>query len=430
MHLAVLGVSHHTAPIAVRERLSLADGKDIDLLAQAGSLIAEGTLLSTCNRTEVYYAAEDVHKSRVRLVELLTYHGNFAPGELEPVLYFHEGERAVRHLFRVVSGLDALVVGETQIIAQARSAHAAALRAGLSGPHLSPLFQEALAVAKKVQTDTGIGRFGISVGHAAVELAESVLGDLAGKGVLLIGAGELAELCLTHLRSKGARRLLVANRTLDAAVRLARDVGGEARPFTALIDAIVESDIVIGSTAAPHAILDAPAVADAMARRRGGELFFFDMAVPRDFETGIGDVPGVHLFDIDDLEQVVALRREARLGEAREAEGIVGRAARLFTENQKARRAVPVIRALTERADDIRRAEVERALRRLPDLDDSERQVIEAMTSLLVRKLLNDPFLALKEMAKERDGERQLAQARRLFNLPDRKDEGDFGVGS
>lgn len=413
----LLGLSHHTAPVALRERLAFQAGEEMDLLEAATSEIQEGVLISTCNRTEVYYTAEDGERARERLVELMLSKGSLHPSELLGALYFMEGERAVRHLFRVVSGLDALVVGETQIIGQVKASYEAARRAGLAGREMSPLFQQAFAVAKRVQTETEVGRSAVSVGYAAVELAKKVFGRLRGKTALLLGAGELAELCLAHLKSQGVGRVYVANRSLDHAVTLARTVGATAVPFTGVADILADADIVIGSTSAPHAVLDALTIAQVIQRRGPRPLFLFDMAVPRDFEPEAKGLPGVFLYDIDDLRTVVAANRGERARQASSGERLVEEAARSFVASQKARRAVPLIRSLRVKVDEIRRAELEKALRRMPDITPREREILEAMTALLVKKILNDPTIALKDLAGQSDGDVYLATAAKLFNL-------------
>jgi len=309
------------------------------------------------------------------------------------------------------------VVGETQITHQVKQAYDLARRSGFARHDLSPLFQAGLAFAGRVRTETELGHHAVSVGSAAVALAEEVLGPIRARTVLLIGAGELAELCLRRLSAAGASPIVVANRSLAPARELASSIGAIAVPFSDILGVLERADVVIGSTSAPHAVLDRLTLEGVMAHRDGRPLFLFDMAVPRDFEPGAREIPGIHLHDIDDLEAFVARGRDGRRQEAQEAERMAAEAARLFVASRRARRAVPLIRRIRERAEEIRGEEVERAIRRMRGLSPRDEEIIRASTSLIVKKILNEPLQALRSMAiKDQTGE-LLARAAELWGL-------------
>lgn len=413
----VLGLSHHTSPIALRERVVFQEEEALSFLEASLTHLSEGVLVSTCNRTEVYFTCEDPFLARERLIELLARKGDMPATELARHLFYKEGGAAAHHLFRVASGLDALVVGETQVISQVKHAYESARRAGLASRALGPLFQQALSVAKKVQTETNVGQTAVSVGYAATELARKVLGSLEGTSLLLIGAGELAELCLVNMKAAGAKNLIVTNRTFAHAEALAKEIGGKAIPFTDVGQVLADVDIVVGSTGAPHAILDVDTIARSMGARKGRPLFLFDMAVPRDFEDEAGSLAGVHLYDIDSLRAVVDENMEERRRAAQIGDALAKEATQAFLSRQQSRRAVPLIRSLRQKAEEIRRGEMDKALRRLPDLPPRDKEILEAMSALIVKKLLNDPTVALKEIAAKGEADLYLRTTAKLFNL-------------
>ena len=416
LDLVSIGCDHTTAPLALRERLAINAEQLAGVLEELGSLVAECAILSTCNRTEVWLAAADEHHlEQVR--GLLAKHSGLSRAELDGCLSVYRDEAAVRHLFRVAAGLEALVVGETQIIGQVKEAYQAAVAAESAGPILSPLFQQALRVAKRVHTETALGQAAVSVAYAAVALAKDVLGSLEGRGVLLLGAGELAELCLVHLRAAGIGEVLVANRTFAKAEALASRLGAEAIPFTQAAIDLARVDMVIGSTGAPHAVLDRQDVERMMAHRDGRRLFIFDLAVPRDIAADAGSLPGVELFHIDHLRQVVAKNVDGRRQAARAASRLVDQAVRSYIADQKSRLAVPLIVALSQQAEAISSRELERLWQRLPELTAAQQQEIAATISLISRKILDTPLRRLRTLAARPDARRTLGLAAELFDV-------------
>lgn len=416
MKLICVGCDHTTAPLAVRERLSIGADSLPEALERVGEDFSEVVILSTCNRTEFYLVGgPEADLETVR--RWLLGHSALSREELASYLHVSRGQAAVRHLFRVTAGLEALVVGETQIIAQVKEAYQAALAAGTSGPTLTPLFQQALRVAKRVHSETALGQAAVSVAYAAVALAKDVLGSLAGRGVLLLGAGELAELCLTHLQDAGIGQVLVANRTLANAQTMAARLGGKAVPFTQAARAAAEVDMVIGSTGAPHAVLDRQDVESMMAERDGRPLFIFDLAVPRDVAADAAQVPGVRLYHIDHLRDVVAANVSGRQDAAILAGRLVDQAVKAYLARERGRLAVPLIVALNQRADQIARRELERLWRRFPELDAKQREAIIATTTLVAKKLVDPPLRKLRSLATRADGPQALEVAAELLGL-------------
>jgi glutamyl-tRNA reductase len=323
------------------------------------------------------------------------------PSLVLPVLYRLEGGEAVRHLFRVAAGLDSLVLGEPQILGQVKAAYAAAARAGTTGSSLNRLFHTVFRVAKRTRTETGLGTQPVSVGYAAAELARRIFDDLSTKRVLLVGAGGMAELTALHLLGGGVREVTVVNRTFERAQALADALGGRALPFEALHEGIRHADIVVASTAAPHPLIDAADVAGLMRARRQAPLFFVDIAVPRNVDPRVNDLPNVYLYDIDDLQGVIADGLKHRQEEAARAEAIVGEEVEAFLRASRSREVVPTLRALRRRFEALRRTELARAGAGLRDLTPEQRSAVERLTEALLAKLLHAPTANLKRLAEE-----------------------------
>ncbi|MGE5508684.1 MAG: glutamyl-tRNA reductase [Chitinophagales bacterium] len=398
MHFLVLGLNHKTAPVEVRERLSFGGDRLHEVL---GALIAlpsldETAVLSTCNRTELYVITGEVHAAEQDLAGFLM--GKVGPSgpPVEPFLYRAVDLEAVQHLFRVASGLDSMILGEAQILGQVKDALHAALDANSLGVHLGKVFRQAVEVGKRIRTETGIGQNAASVSYAAVELARQIFGDLSGKAVLIVGAGETGELTARTLAAHGASAILVANRTHARAVELAEQFGGEAFSFENLPACLERTDIVISSTGAPHAVLDFEMVRQAMRRRHRRPLFLIDIAVPRDIDPRVNSLDGVYLYDIDDLKSVVERNLAKREQEVERVEHIIAEETTTFSQWWASRRMVPVIRALKAYGDEIRARELERLFRRLPHLSARDRELIEASTRLIVNRLLHQPVVGLK----------------------------------
>jgi glutamyl-tRNA reductase len=417
MRLVLVGTSHKSAPVELRERLHLKD-------SEAGALAAmianggEAVALSTCNRTEVYLV-DDAGLADGRALDALADRAGLPAAKLRESTYAVADEAAAVHLFRVAAGLDSLIPGEAQILGQVRAAYEAACQTDAVGPALHRLFGQALRVGRRVRTETAIAENPASISSAAAELAERLLGDLRGRRVLVIGAGKMADLAAVNLVARGAESLVVANRSPETAVRLAERLGGQAVGLDALEEELVRAELVVASTSAEGQIVGAEDVERALARRSGRPLSFIDIAVPRDLDPAIGELDCCHLYDIDDLQSVVDASVASRREEAVRAEAIVAEEGERFLEWWRSLDVVPAIASLRARAESIRRAELERAERRLASLSPSERQAVEALTSQIVAKLLHLPTVRMKEAAAAEDGLAYAEAVRHLFDLED-----------
>jgi glutamyl-tRNA reductase len=377
-------------------------------------------VLSTCNRTEVYAVAERPAHAEERIYGELSALSGLSQSELAPALYSVTDEAAAVHLFRVAAGLDSMVPGEAQILGQVREAYEAAREAGTTGATLHRLFRQALRVGKRVRTETAIGENPASVSSAAAELAERVFEGLAGRKILLIGAGKTADLTAANLISRGVGEIVVANRSPDRAGALARRFGGRAVGLDALEEELVHADVVVASTGSQGLVLSGEQVERAMKDRRGRPVFFIDIAVPRDLDPAINELEGCYLYDIDDLERVVAESVAGRREEAVRAEAIVSEEADAFRAWQLSLDVVPAITSLRARAESIRQEELDRVESRLASLSPSQRRAVEALTSQIVAKLLHQPTVRMKEAAAAADGVLYADAVRHLFGLEER----------
>jgi glutamyl-tRNA reductase len=410
MELVVLGLSHHTAPLAMRERLAFAQGEIEAALQRFTELgnVGEVALLSTCNRVEVYAVARSRDVAVAELRSHLSKERNLDAETLSAHLYEHAGDEAVRHLFRVASALDSMVVGEPQILGQLKEAYGAAMKAGTAGAWLGRCLERAFAVAKRVRTETKIAQGAASVSSVAVDLAKSIFGDLKGKIVLLVGSGKMAGLAAQRLRSAGAAEVLVTGRTFDKAAELAREVDGKARPWEDLDGLLQAADVAITSTASPTPVLQKDRMAQVVKRRRHRPLFLIDIAVPRDVEPSVGKLDNVFLYDIDDLERALAENLRARQGEAEQGERIVAEEVVQFRAWLRSQGVVPTIKDLRAHAARIVQAELERTL---PAVDAQSHAKVTAMANAIANKLLHAPLAAI------RADEALMPAARRLFDL-------------
>jgi len=394
MQLSVTGLSHQTAPVALRERFAFAPEELPEALSRLHATLGALAILSTCNRTEVYVAAQATPARRLVVAALAAVKGEPVP---EGVDFYHlSGADAARHLYRVAAGIESLVVGEHEILGQVRAAFSAATAAKTSDPMLARLFHTAIRTGRRARSETEIGGHGLSVSATAVALSRQALGDLGRKTVLVVGAGDAARLAAAALAQQGAGRLLVTTRTFERAQDIASDLGGSAYPFSELPAALAEADIVIASTSAPTHVISAADVARATAGRGKRPLVIVDIAVPRDVEPAAGEVEGVSLFDIDDLEAAAALNRIARDREVPAVEAIVADEVVRFAAWYDGLGAEPTIAALRRRAEATRATEVERTLARLPNLSAADRKRIEAMSKALVKRLLHEPMARLR----------------------------------
>ena len=397
--IIVIGLNHRTAPVEVRESLSWTRGQSAPLLRAMADSSVPGVPLSTCNRSEFYFL-ETNRDDGPRLKDLLVRHFGVAREDLRHYLYEHRGYEAIRHLFRVASGLDSMILGEDQIIGQVRQAYQAASETGEVPGLLARLFQQSSRVGRKVRRESGIGRHPLSVSRACVDLARLVVGDLGSSHVLVVGAGEAGETAAEALSYAGARSVTVVNRTYSRAAELADRLSGQALEFQSLPQALEGSDIVIGCTGSPGYVLQTSVIERAMAVRPERPLFLIDIAVPRDIAPESGQVRNVTLCDIDDLESVSESSRQQRAQEASAAEALVSDEARQFDQWRQGLESLPPVIDLRRRAEEVRRAELEKTLRRLNGkLTSDERDSIEAMTRAIVNKLLHTPTVYLKDQA-------------------------------
>ncbi len=412
MQISLVGISHKNAPVAVREHFAFAPPDLPPLLARLGSSHAGAAVLSTCNRTEIYLADPRGVGDPRAIVAMLSEIKGERPMEGAP-FFALSGKDAARHLFRVAAGIESMVVGESEILGQVRAAFTAATAAATHTPALSRLFHTAIRVGRKARSQTSIGRYTVSVSSTAVSLAKQTLGELSDKTVLVVGAGEAGKLTAGNIAGSGIGRMLVTSRSPERTADLAVSLGGEAVEFAQRGDAMARADIVITSTSAQDFVIDRAMVAAAMASRPSRPLLLIDIAVPRDVDPEVAAVPGVHLYDIDELQSVAEKNLHLRRNEVTAAERIVEDDVVKFDGWLRSLEVVPTVAALRARAETLRSAEVGRTLAKMR-LSDADRKRVEAMTSALVKKLLHEPVRTLKTPG---EGDRYVAAARALFDL-------------
>lgn len=417
MPLFAVGLSHRSAPIELRETVDFSrDGIDRALSALAARGVGEAVVLSTCNRAEIYTVVET--DATVALVtRFFSEYHTIDPLQLEEHLYLHRGADATKHLFRVASGLDSLVVGEPQILGQVKSAYTAANTRRLTGSVTNRLFPSAFATGKRVRNETGLGEGAVSVSYAAIALAKKIFGDLKGLKVLILGAGEMAKLTGIHLQAQQVHQITIASRTLATAQGLARQLGGRAVPWSDLDVALGAADIVITTTGATQPILTRVRVEEVMRPRRYRPLFVIDIALPRDVESAAGDLDQVFLYNIDDLQSIVQENLARRSAELARAEAIVGEEVTKFTAWMKSREIVPTIVALRQRFEAIRQAELHRLQPKLSGLSPDARARVDDVTRLIVEKLLLSPTEQLKALRDETTMVAYSDALNRLFSL-------------
>jgi glutamyl-tRNA reductase len=414
--LILTGVNHNTAPIELRERIAISRADLPETTRTVAELpgVVECMILSTCNRVEFLAIVEGDEPD---LPQFIARHFGLDGSVLKAHIYEHHDREAVQHLFRVAASLDSMVVGEPQILGQIKEAFAVARASGTIGGQLENLLQSAFAVAKKARTETDIGSHSVSIASVAVELAHKIFGSLAGRTIMLVGAGKMSELSARHLSEQGAGKILVANRTPERARLMAEPFGGEVVPFNELYEAAVRADIVITSTSAPHAIFGAAHGQSFMHRRRNRPMFFIDLAVPRDVDPAMGRLEGIFVYDIDDLQAVAAAHMAERSRQARDAEALIAAEVERFHQRRLAINAAPAIVALRCQTEELRQAELRKVQSRLAGLTDEQLAAVEALTHGLVNKLLHPPMQALKEAARENDAVRMDALCR-TWELP------------
>jgi glutamyl-tRNA reductase len=420
MGIVVVGLSHRSAPIEVREKLNFPEET---LPAALGKLmsyegIRESLIISTCNRVEIYASVQDSAKGVDRIKQFISdYHG-ISRETLEGSLYVYPDAQGVRHTFRVASSLDSLVLGEAQILGQLKDAFDIALKAKTTSTILNKLIKKSISVAKRVRTETRLAEGAVSISSAAVELAKKIFGDLTGKTVMLLGAGEMAELAAQHLLSNGVKNIMVANRTFENAEELAKEFKGDAIRFEHFPDALVMVDILICATGAPIYVVKRDMVAKVIRDRRHKPIFMIDISNPRNIDPEVDKVDNVYLYDIDDLQSKVDVNTEGRAKEAETAEELVNQEVETYLQWERGLDAVPTIVDLREKVEDIRKRELDKTIGSLNGITEDQKRAVDIMSQAIVNKLLHAPLVVLKQAAASPDsGDATLAIARKLFNL-------------
>ena len=423
MELFALSLNHDTASIDLRERLFFPERelpKALDALGEVSEL-AERMILTTCNRVEVYGVAEGPLSQTVEsVVACLGRHRNLDPAQFDGAFHTHTAAAAARHVFRVASSLESMVLGEPQILGQVKSAYSIARAEQSTGIVLNNLLEQAFHVAKRVRTETGIASEPVSIASVAVDLARKIFGDLAGRTVLILGAGEMAELALRHLMDDGVQSILVANRTYERAVALAEQFRGRAVTYDSFQQEMLNADIVISATSAPHMILKKEDMQKIIQERRHRPIFLIDIADPRDIDAACNEVDNVYLYNIDDLQSVAAANQKERQREAERAVPIVEREVELFLAWLRGLDVVPTIVSLRNRMEEIREAELRKAMSRLGDLTPEQRETIASLTTAMVNKILHQPMSELRRRAVHQDGHMYSTVLRRLFGLEEK----------
>jgi len=419
MKLLITGLSHHTAPVEVRERLAFEENtllEALDRLRRRPGMI-EGMILSTCNRVEVAVTAEEQTDAEGSIERFLAESRRVERDWVSPYLYRYNGPDAIRHLFRVASSLDSMVVGEPQILGQLKSAYALAKECGALSGYLDLVMTRAFNVAKRVRTETEIGTSAVSISYTAVELARDIFGSLAGKRVLLAGAGKMAESAARHLRRAGVSDILVTNRTRSRADLLAEEFQGQVVPYEDFVGMLAEIDILLTSSAAPHYILTREQMRGVISRRRNRPMFLIDIAVPRNIEPSVNQLDNVFLYDIDDLDRVVKSNMQARKNVAEQAEEIITEEVERMVLRLKTREVTPTIISLQEQLEQLRAAEIERARGRLGALTPQQEEAIEALTRGIINKIAHGPITEMRRKASDPDGIHLMNTIRKLFRL-------------
>ncbi|HBR17462.1 MAG: glutamyl-tRNA reductase [Deltaproteobacteria bacterium RIFCSPLOWO2_12_FULL_43_16] len=427
MHIVVVGLSHKTAPVEIREKLSFPSqtiGEPLNRLCTSYE-INEGVIVSTCNRVEIFAVTRDAEKGLWHVKKFLSDYHNIPLEQLDEHLYSHTSEDAVKHLFRVCAGLDSMVLGEPQILGQAKDAYGYALQHKTAGVIMNKLFHKSFSVAKRIRTETKIGSNAVSISYAAVELAKKIFNSLTDKSVMLIGAGEMAELAAKHLLSSGVQEIIVANRTYEKAVEMARCFKGTPIMFREFTHYLKKVDIIIVSTAAPKYIIHPEQIEEVIKERKNRSMFFIDISVPRNVDPLINNIDNIYLYNVDDLQGVVAANLKERAKEAKEAENIINEEIDNFYRWVKSLDVVPTIVALKKKLEDIRKGEMEKALSMVNGLQEKDIQAIDAMTRAIINKIIHDPVTHLKKEANKVEGDFYIEAARRLFDLNEESLKGE-----
>ncbi|MDY0132275.1 MAG: glutamyl-tRNA reductase [Desulforegulaceae bacterium] len=423
--IIVAGMNHRTAPVEIREKLSL-NNEEIEKalsLMKDKKVFKEAFLFSTCNRVEAVFVSDCPEEGIKKLFEILALVKKIPMSEFIPCFYKLKGLEAVKHIFRVSSSLDSMILGEPQILGQVKSAYKCATSAGSSKVILNRLFHRAFHSAKRVRSETGIGGHAVSISYAAIELGKKIFGSFLNKKVLLIGAGEMAELAVEHLVQNSVSHVYVANRTFDKGLDLAKRFSGSAIRFEEVLSALEWVDIIISSTGAPNYILDAKDMRQVMKKRKNRPIFFIDIAVPRDINPDINKIDNIYLYDVDDLQDVVEVNMEERKKEAAKGEEIIKETAINFLSWKKSLEVVPTIVELRKKVEDSVKYEVFRTMKDYNLEKEFETESVERMISSICSRLLHDPIAFLKNPGSHRDTQSYLLLVRNLFNLDQKKNK-------
>jgi glutamyl-tRNA reductase len=414
-----LGVSHRTAPLELRERLALPEGRAAGVLNElrATDQVQEAAALSTCNRTELYLVVSDPVEAESAALGVLAREAEIRPTELVGHLYALRSAEAARHLFRVTAGLDSMILGEAEIQGQVKRAYELALVEGATGPILNRLFRGALAAGKRARSETGVSEKGVSISSVAVELAQRTLGDLAQRRVLVIGAGETAELTARALAARGVQTVFIANRRYDRAIGLAQRFGGDAVRFDELPEQLQQADIVVSATNSPHHIVEPDELRQVMESREGQPLLIVDLAVPRDVDPACREIAGVSLHDVDDVQGIVERNASGRETEARRADSVLDAERARFERWLGSLEVLPTVTALRERADEIVRRVLAENESRWESLSDADRERLEKMASAIASRMLHEPTLRMKRSTEDEDAYVYVHTLRELFGL-------------
>lgn len=422
--LTLIGINHKTAPVELREALSLSRDETGEFLTRLrnSACVKEALVFSTCNRTEVLFVPDSESPDH-DVKEILSACKGIPVSAFESALYTYRDQDAVHHLFRVASSLDSMIVGEPQILGQVKEAYRVSVAHNTTGVILNRLLHKAFSIAKRVRRETGIGDNAVSISYAAIELASKIFSDLSTRSVMLLGAGEMAEIAVEHLISNGVKTIIVANRTFSNAVALAEKFNGQAVKFEERETCLRDVDIIISSTGAPDYVLTVPQVKQALKYRKNRPVFFIDIAVPRDIDPGINKLGNAYLYDIDDLQNIVNDNLEERSREAVKGERLVEEAVIKFQRWLDTLNLVPTIKAINEKISAITSTEMEKTIGSLKHLSEQDVEAIRRMTRAITSKIIHDPILFLKNTGEHRDDSRYISMARHLFNLDNINDD-------
>jgi glutamyl-tRNA reductase len=425
MNIIVIGLNHKTATVEIREKVAFDGPKLGEAVSELKVTpdVKENIVLSTCNRVEIYAGVAHNDNGAESIKSFIAKFHDVPRGPLDEALYIYEGHDAIKHIFRVASSLDSMVVGEPQILGQLKDAFDFALKSKSTGVYLNKLMKKAVSVAKRIRTETKIAENAVSISFAAIELAKKIFDDLATKSFMLMGAGEMAELAAKHLINSGVTDVYITNRTHNNAIALAEEFDGKVVPFESFTDELRHTDIVICSTGAPDYVLNKEQVQKIMKKRKQKQMFIIDIAVPRNIDPAINEIDNVYLYDVDDLQGVVDTNIEERSKEADKAERIVEHEVHSFLKWQDSLAATPTIVALREKAEAIRREELDKVLRKLGPMEEEKIKAIEYLSSSIMNKLIHPPTAALK--SEKEDMDVMIDVANRLFKLENEENNGD-----